>query len=416
MTRQQQQEEEPLMEKVITRVISAVIPAYGSIDIVKNSVVSLATQWIPDDSFNLEIIIVNDNPNMDYSYFQSKEFEPIVNKNVSITIITNCENYGQGISRQIGIDNAMSNWILLCDEDDMYAPNAIYRYWEVLNEQYCGGEDGNPVALIASPVYGFAKNKQRDIINSKSIWVNGKLYNRQFLRDNNITFPNGENSRHAEDYPFIEQLNYAIENNKYFKRVDFNDEADTFYYWMPNPKSQSRSERFYTTMLTPLTMNASLMIWDYMKEYNKFHNIEKDKDEFMKDRILSMSVYAYYAYIKCLYDMANGWKDDSRFTEEVWEFYKSVLSRFKDELLPYWDEICPSHMNDAIYNAKNNSDISYIESWIEPFTEWIEKGLETLNMSYDEIKEYCSKLEFDDIKHEIHSPYVKAWRKRHEID
>lgn len=403
-------------QKVVTRLITAVIPAYSEIRIVKNSVLSLATQWIPKDSFRLEIIIVDDNPEMDYTYFMSDEFMKLANENVTIGIIKNEHNYGQGISRQIGIDSAHSNWVCLCDEDDMYAPNALYRFWEVLNEQYCGGEDGHPVALIAAPVYGFDKNKERELIHSKSIWVNGKLYNRQFLRDNNLTFPEGENSHHAEDYPFIESLNYAIENNKYYKRVDFDETADTFYYWIPNHRSQSRREKFYTAMLTPLTMNASLMIYNYMKGYNRYNNIETEQEEFMKYKILAFSIYAYYAYVRWLYDMAFGWKDDKRFTEDVWEFYKSVMSRFKEELLVYWGEYLPSNIYDLHYQIKNSSDIRYVESWIEPFDVWINDGLKTLEMSYKEIKKYCSSLKFDSVQHEINAKYVRAWAKRHGVE
>ncbi len=396
-------------QRVVTRIITAVIPAYSDVSVVKNSVISLATQWIPVNSFFLEIIIVDDNPEMDSSFFVSDAFKQIMNERVGITIIKNAENYGQGVSRQIGIDNASSNWVVLCDEDDMYATNAIYRFWEILNEQYCGGDDGLPVALIAAPVYCFDVNKERDVIRAQSIWVNGKLYNRQFLRDNDIRFPSGDNSRHAEDFPFIEMLNYAIENNHNFKRVDFDETADVFYYWMPNPQSQSRRERFYTAMLTPLTMNASLMIYDYMQHYNLLHNIERDQDEFMKYKIASISVYAYYAYVRWLYDMACGWRDDDRFTEEVWEYYKDVMARFKSELSCYWGEYCPSNIHELHTQVKNSSDIRYIESWIEPFEEWINSGLKTLEMSYGEIKEYCGQLQFDAADHEIHSSYVQSW-------
>lgn len=402
--------------QVVTRVISAVIPAFGEVELVRNSVVSLATQWIPDNTFKLEVIIVNDNPNRDYTFFQKKDFKKIVGKNVFINIINNDTNVGQGFSRQIGIDNAMSNWILLCDEDDMYAPNAVYRFWEILNEQHRNGNDGKPVALIAAPVYGFDENKERLIINSHSIWVNGKLYNREFLKENQIYFPCGDNSFHAEDYPFIEQLNYAIDNSKFYKRIDFDDTADTFYYWIPNRKSQSRKERFYTAMLTPLTMNASLLVYDYMKRYNKYYNIENDQEEFMKFKILSISVYSYYAYVKWLHDMALGWKDDERFTESVWSFYKEVMKNFKNELLVYWKEICPSNIMDVCYGIKHSSDIQYIESWIEPFNEWINNGMMTLNMSYDEIKDYCGKLKFDEVNHEVHSDYVQAWCRRKGVE
>ena len=396
------------------KVLSVVVPAYSDISIVRNSIVSLATQWIPKDSFLLEILIVNDNPKQDYSYFVSESFAKILSENVIINIICNKENYGQGISRQIGIDNAMSNWVLLCDEDDMYAPNALYRFWEILNEQHCGGEDGKPVALMSAPLYSFDIDKNRKIIDAKSIWVNAKLYNRQFLRDNQIAFPTGKNSHRSEDYPFAKMVDYAIENNSNYKRIDFDNSADTFYYWIPNLKSRTHIDKFYTALLTPFTMNSSCMIIEYYKWYNNYHNIVKEKDEFMKMEILNMNVYAYYNYLNWLRDMSLGWKDDEKCLEEDWELYKSVLKKLKGELMEYWNEIVPSDIYEMLTKVKNFSDVRFVESWIGSFENWIENEHNTLNMSFAEIKKYCSKLKFDEANHEIHSSYVKAWIKRHQ--
>lgn len=400
---------------VVTKIISAVIPAYSEISVVKNSVISLATQWIPDDSFKIEIVIVNDNPKRDYSYFQSKEFDIIKNKNVEVVIINNEKNYGQGISRQIGIDNAKSNWFVLCDEDDMYAPNALYRFWEILNEQHCNGEVGKPVALLAAPVYSFDRNKSRMIIQSNAIWVNGKLYNRQFLRDNNIFFMNDVTSYHAEDYPFVEKLNYAIEMSKTYKRVDFTDDADTFYYWMPNDKSISRCEKFYTAQITPYTMLASMHLYDYIKKYNEVNNIEREQDEFMKHKILNMCAYSYHAYSRWMYDMACGWSKSEICLESEWELLKSSLNRIREEIKVYWKEYCPSDIYDVMHNIKHHSDVRFIEPFICPFKEWVEKGYKTDKMNFEEIKKYCEGLEFDGYPHEVGTDYVKAWCKRHEM-
>lgn len=399
------------MEKTLT----VVVPAYSDISVVRNSVVSLVTQWIPTDSFRLEVLIVNDNPERDYTYFLSDEFMRIASNDVVVRIINNSENYGQGISRQIGIDNAVSNWVLLCDEDDMYAPNALYRFWEILNEQHCGGNDGKPVALLSAPLYSFDVEKHRRIIDSRSIWVNAKLYNRQFLRDNCIAFPTGKNSHRSEDYPFAKMLDYAIDNNSNYKRIDFDDTADTFYYWIPNLKSRTHVDKFYTALLTPFTLNSSCMIYEYYKWYNELHNIVKEKDEFMKMEILNMNVYSYFNYLSWMKEMSLGWKDDPKCLSEDWELYKVVLNKIRTELKVYWDEITPSDVWQMLTGVKNNSDVRFVESWIGSFESWVENGHPTMNMSFTEIKKYCSKLKFDDANHEIHSSYVKAWKKRHDV-
>jgi hypothetical protein len=160
-------------------------------------------------------------------------------------------------------------------------------------------------------------------------------------------------------------------------------------------------------------MSASLQVYDYFKAFNESHNLIKEQDEFMKQKILGLTCYAYYAYVKWLHDMALGWKDDPLCVEEDWELYKKVMRTFREEIQPYWGEITPSDIVDTKYSMKHSSDIQYVETFIPSYEEWIENGLDTLNMSFKEIKKYCSKLKFDAADHEINTPYVKAWVERH---
>ena len=92
----------------------------------------------------------------------------------------------------------------------------------------------------------------------------------------------------------------------------------------------------------------------------------------------------------------------------------SAINDLREKLLLYWDEIVPSDIIDMLYNIKNNSDIRFVESWIGSFENFVEKGHATLDMSFDEMKQYAASLEFDEANHEINAPYVKAWIARHE--
>ena len=69
-----------------------------------------------------------------------------------------------------------------------------------------------------------------------------------------------------------------------------------------------------------------------------------------------------------------------------------------------------------LYQVKHNSDCRFIESWIGSFEKFVNEGCEYLSYSFDEIKEYASKLSFDGANHEKDAPYVKAWIKRREIE
>ena len=396
-----------------TKLISAVVPAYSDINIVNKSIIGLCTQWIPDDSFQLEVIIVNDNAKNhgQYDWYLSEEFGKIIKPNITIRIMENDENVGQGMSRNIGIKAASGKWVLLCDEDDVYAPNAVYRFWEILEKENCQGEDPVPISVISAPLYGFDREGYRQLIPSNSIWVNAKLYNRDFLEKHDIWFPDGENSHRSEDYPFIRCLDYAIAHDKEFKRIDFTDDVDTFYWWMPNYNSRSRCDEHYGSLLSGYTMRSSNIIFEFFDKFNQENGINEQEDEFMKHEILNMTAYGFYNYLWFLRDLAIGW-DDCK--EEYWTVLVHAIHDLRSKLLVYWNEICPSDVVDMLYNVKNNSDVRFVESWIGSFENWVVNGHDTLNMNFDEIKKYAGTLDFDEANHEIHSPYVQAWMKRHD--
>lgn len=396
--------------------ITAVIPAYSDISIVNNSVLSLCTQWIPDDTFQLEIIIVNDNPNKgsQYDWYLSEDFKKILKPNIEIRIITHLKNSGQGVARNTGIDNAKNNWIVLCDEDDMYAPNSMYRFWEILNKEHNGGEDKKPVSIICAPIYSFDKNFYRNIIDPWSIWVNSKLYNKEFLNKYGIKFPSGANSHRAEDYPFSRMVDYASRHDESYKRIDLDKSTDTMYYWYPNTNSRSRCDKHYGALLSGYTMKSSNMIFDFIKNFN-FSYLKNNKESFfsedenLKHEILNMNIYAFYNLLSFVKELSQGWEDCK---EEYWNILKESVSELRKKLLFYWEEIVPSDIADMQYQVKHHSDCRIVESWIGTFEEYINKEVPILNMDFDAIKKYASTLKFDSSNHEIHSSYVKAWIKR----
>lgn len=394
--------------------ISAIIPAYSDISIVNNSVLGLITQWIPDNTFELEIILVNDNdkkPNQ-YDWYLSDDFKQLIKPHISIRIIKNKKNVGQGMSRNIGIKASKTKWFVLCDEDDIYTPNALYRFWSVIQKEHMQGETEEeqvPISVVGAPLYAFDIDSE-NTISGANIWVNSKLYNRDFLEEYDIWFPDGANSHRSEDYPFIRCLDYAIAHTKKYKRIDFADESYTFYSWVPNVSSRTRCDEHYSSLLAGYTMNSSNIIFDYCSNFNKKFGIEEEEDEGMKHEILNMNAYAFYNYLWFIKDLATDWKDCK---EEYWIILRDSVNNLREKLKYYWDEIVPSDIYDTLYCVKNLSDIRFVESWIGSFEDFITKGHETLEMNFDEIQKYALTLEFDGALHEVHAPYVLAWQKRH---
>ena len=182
-------------------------------------------------------------------------------------------------------------------------------------------------------------------------------------------------------------------------------------YWFPNENSLSRQDPHYGQHLSGWTMASSNSILDFFENFNKKYNFEDQEDEFMKHEFLNMSIYAFYNLLDFLKEVAS---TDYKPLEEDWyelrDNVKKLRQRLKDK---YWDEIIYSDIEDMLYNVKHYTDCHFTESWIGTFYDYINKGTNILDMNYQEMIDYCKTLEFDGVGHEIHSPQVIAWGKRH---
>lgn len=97
---------------MITKGISVIIPAWGDLNIVSNSVLSAVRQWAPSDEKypRYEVVIVDDwiegrreDGTSKYDYFLSDEFKRLYDTDrVSVEILINKEHKYQGESREIG--------------------------------------------------------------------------------------------------------------------------------------------------------------------------------------------------------------------------------------------------------------------------------------------------------------------------
>lgn len=158
-------------------------------------------------------------------------------------------------------------------------------------------------------------------------------------------------------------------------------------------------------------MASSNSILDYFEEFNKKYNFEDQEDEYMKHEFLNMAIYSFYNLLDFLKEVAS---TDYEPLEEDWYVLRDNVLKLKNRLKnKYWNEIVYSDIEDTLHQVKHYSDIHFVESWIGNFYDYINNDVEMLNMSYQEMREYCKTLEFDGVGHEIHAPYVKAWTARH---
>ena len=400
--------------------ITVVSPLWGERVKTDRMVFSVLHQFISKKNpFKIHLVLVDDylegrdkDDNSYYDYYVSDEFKQFYDtERIKITLIKNKEHKYQGESREIGFLKGEYKFFLLIDCDDMLAPNACDRYLHVINE----AEEPNKVACVYGYTYGFDTKDYTQLIPGHSIWVQGRCYNRDFIKKYGIHFGKGLHSRQGEDYPFIRKLDYVINHIQDWMVAKFpyqsNQDCQCTAYWFPNEDSLSRQNPHYGQHLAGWTMASSLSIYEFFKAFNKKYDFENEEDEMMKQELLNMNVYAFYNLLDFLKEVAS---TDYKPLEEDWYALRDNVSKLREELInTYWDEIVYSDIEDMLYQVHHQSDVRFTESWIGTFYDYMKEKNDILDMDYNQMMDYCKELKFDQAGHEMHSPQVIAWKKRH---
>ena len=407
-----------------SRGITVVSPMYGELSVTNRMVFSVINQYISEDnSFNINLVLVDDyiegrddNDRSIYEYYLSKEFKQFYNSDhIEITLIKNNEHKYQGQSREIGFLAGRYDYFLLIDCDDMLAPNACDRFLDIV-DKVVADKKNKPLACIYGLVYGFDTKGYEQKIVGESIWVQSRCYNRKFIKKHDIHFPTGLNSKQGEDYPFMRKFDYALahDNNYQAVKIPYNNNEDCqcTAYWFPNHNSLSRKDPHYPQHLSGWTMASSNSILDFFDEYNKKHGFEDQEDEYMKHEYLNMTIYSFYNLLDFVKEVAS---TDYKPLKEDWIALRDNVRKLRQRLLDkYYEEIVYSDIEDMLYRVKHHTDCHFTECWFGTFYDYMNEEHKLLTMTYEEMIDYASTLQFDGAHHEIHSKQVVAWQKRHQ--
>lgn len=155
--------------------IDIIIPAYNCSKTLGRTLSSLVAQT--DNDFN--VIIIDD--------CSTENLEPIIEnfKNLlNIKYIRNDVNIGAGMSRQVGMDNSLSKFIVFLDSDDMFMPYAI--------ETFNSASKANPnIEFLQTYFYEQAYIDGEAILalqKDNFTACHGKMYNMEIIRKFNIRF------------------------------------------------------------------------------------------------------------------------------------------------------------------------------------------------------------------------------------
>lgn len=163
--------------------IDIIIPAYNAKETIFKTLASISLQTIKN---SLNVYIVNDAS--DYNYQEDIAF---FKDSINIVELTLKKNSGPGIARQYGIDNSNSEYIMFIDADDVfyncYSVELLYKKIKDLKSD-----------LIISNIL-YERDKKREKYEANFVYMHGKIYRREYLKNNNIKF---NNTRANEDNGF----------------------------------------------------------------------------------------------------------------------------------------------------------------------------------------------------------------------
>lgn len=389
--------------------IDIIIPCYGESKIINQGLASIAGQWKGE---SIHVTLVNDcSPNTDCNY---QDLVERYKDDIDIRCITTPENYGQGLTRQYGIDHTEHEWFMFMDEDDrLGTPLMVSQLMGHVEGYYLDVQpDGTipltksgklkhkrglkqDVAFVSAPLFEFDNQHTHVIPSSNQIWLNAKLYNRKFIEKHDIRF-NKRQSRHAEDYYWMSCFFFCADNDPDYMGIITGDEG-IYYLWYPNEKSQSRKDPHYGFMLSGYTMDGSVNILKFMKDKD-IHGIEwSDSIQQQYDRkLLNMTVYSFFTFLSFLRHVSE--TDYVPELELDWTMLRDACKSLRDMTRENFDKYPYMQKVEELFGIKNHSDVQYSEPWVS-FDDYICKDLVYFDWSYDEMLENCKeKMKFENGK------------------
>lgn len=242
--------------------VSLIIAAYNIEEYIDRCLISIINQTLKE----IEIIVVNDG-----STDNTLEKITNISKNDKRIVIINQKNKGLIEARKTGLNIAKGEYILFVDGDDWLEENALeLLYHTAINNNsdiviYNAYLNYNNRKEKFNTIFGSDLDKNNYVKNlfldkvAPCIW--SKFVKLDFLRDNNIKFPN--------DITFAEDL------------------AAVSIWFMHNPKVTILNENLY---------NYSQRENSITKSYN-IKVLEVDKAiEFIKENLIERGLYDVYKY------------------------------------------------------------------------------------------------------------------------
>ena len=309
--------------------LSVIIPFYDAVGSIaktirKGLLQTLENQTLSKNEF--EVLIVDD-----LSPFSVEGYEDLT---LDLKYLKLEKNMGVALARQIGIEQAKGEYVMFIDnDDDLFAKDTLEVMIKALDKD----------TMILST--GFLEETNQKGVNGKTIylphtndktWMHGKLYNRKFLIDNEISFK--PHLRYCED-AYFNNIAFALawEKVKFIK--------DITYYWKWNENSITRrNDKEFNTKYFCDYIKATKTSLNNLKARTE----KNEKLQFMVINLALQSIgYAYYFLQQ---------KDFKKESIRKTPYYAKTIEEFKSFYTQYegiYDVISENSFIEAMNQARN---------------------------------------------------------------
>lgn len=268
--------------------ISVVIPVYNVEEFLPECLDSIANQTLSD----IEIICVNDG-STDNSLDILTEY---ASEDERFTVIDQ-ENGGHAVATNRGMKLAKGKYLFLMDSDDILDYEALEKTYNLAEQKQVDfvlfqainyymdknqliEEENYSMNALADHVGDrvFSYRDIRDYVFDITVTPWSKLYKRDFIEKNSITFPEG---LVFDDNVFFYEVLFAAERITFLRQHLFKRR------WYPTSSTRAGDLRFLDYI------DICNMIWDTFYKYGEFDYF---KDELFKKKI--SVIYYWYQNIK----------------------------------------------------------------------------------------------------------------------
>lgn len=250
---------------------SIIIPTYNP----HNYILTLFNSIITNQCINdVEIIIADDKSDEDLSYILS------LYPQCNCKIITNDKHYGfSRVGRENGRQQAQGKWICFIDQDD-------YLLNGVLDNIKTYIENNNIMNYISTNIYQqLTNNEFKHNVHPWSL-THGKFYERAFLEQYNIHYPNVQYCEDSNWQSLVECI--LINNHLSAAYYDLNT-----YVWVEHDDSQSHSnqaEFFFNSFIDFIQGEFVNFIEGFII------NTDQNADEWYINKIISQLFEIYFQF------------------------------------------------------------------------------------------------------------------------